>query len=208
MSNRYTEIKNVQDEYQKISYSLDADQRIRVFCDTEGVLDLQYFYLIQMNKTQEERAKLFVSVDGEAQKARVKAYLSLMDKLYPNTIYYGTQNSGYAPSNLKDNIALGKILPLMEINLYNYQFLAEKVADSFTEFVQDNHFCVNIKYKTDNEGKGKRTGIVDFTGLNGSFFEREIKKICLNYLFTKGDLHVDQWEKRKKYFRGNNFIKR
>lgn len=207
MSNRYTEIKNIQDEYQKIAYYLDADQRIRVFCDAESVLDLQYFYLIQMNKTQEERAKLFVSVDGEAQKARVKAYLSLMDKLYPNTIYYGTQNSGYAPSNLKDNIALGKILPLMEINLCNYQFLAEKVADSFTEFIQDNRFCVNIKYKTNNAGKEKKTGIVDFTGLKGSFFEREIKKICLNYLFTKGNLHVDQWEKRKKIFQGEQFYK-
>ena len=207
MSNRYTEIKNLQDEYQKISYSLDANQRIKVFCNAESMLDLQYFYLIQMNKTQEERAKLFVSVDGEAQKARVKAYLSLMDKLYPNTIYYGTQNSGYAQSNLKDNIALGKILPLMEINLCNYQFLAEKVEDSFTEFIQDNHFCVNIKYKTNNDGKEKKTGIVDFTGLKGSFFEREIKKICLNYLFTKGNLHVNQWEKRKKIFQGEQFYK-
>lgn len=207
MSNQYTEIRNFQDEYQKISNILDTDQRIRVSCNAENVLDLQYFYLIQMNKMQEERAKLFVSVDGEAEKARVKAYLSLMDKLYPNTIYYGTKDIGYAPSNLKDSIALGKILPLMEINLCNYRFLADKVADSFEEFIQDNHFCVDIKYETNNDGKEKKTGIVDFTNLQGSFFEREIKKICLNYLFTKRNLHVEQWEKRKKVFQGEQFYK-
>lgn len=204
-------LQNTQIEYEKVKNQLNANCGAEVVCSEKDLLNLQYFFLTQLNKAPEDRAKFFVSAqNGDwGQRRRIEAYLDLMRELHPATVYIKNEDNDYEPLKLDDTVALGRILPLMEIDLGKYKFLADQVEKNFGEFVKNDHFEVKliISDKKDDDGDKKSVPKVDFSALEGNPFERVIKKACLNYMFTKAELSKNRWEERKYQFQQPRFYR-
>lgn len=203
-NNNKKTIHNKQEYYKDIQNTINSDMIVQVECSEENLLELQYFFLIQIK--QKKKAKLFIKLSGlnerekDAQRARVQCYLYLMNILYPNTIYIEDKKGEFAPFESNEHLVLQRILPLMEIDLQTYKFLTEKVEPNFEEFINENHFEVEFINKDDKKPK------INFGKMTGNNFQKTVKRACINYLFAMQPLkRKSQWKKRIESFQNPAF---
>lgn len=198
---RSMKIKNKQSAYRENIDDIFQKGSITVECDTSNLLNLQYFFLMKQKRHEfcnlvidstlivkpelsiEEQTKLREKLSAD--KARISSYLFLIDKLYSDSGTIKFSKEKFINTNLQnmDNVAFGKILPLIPINLETYLFLSMDVEHAFSFCCKGEKNKIQFETTTIN----KKTYFKENSYKKQNIVNDSLIRICSYYLFNPGN---------------------